>query len=183
MVWMSQKNEDGEGEERGRGRKVPSGFDKILKRPRRGINHSSNDAKQEEAEAKDVDGKKASSADDDEKVDKEEKKEEKKEESDGEQEESDKKKKKKDEGEEQGWGQKIYGFFMEPDNGGPNYENWAKVAFVGALVGYYGFMAKGPSEEITYNSFVTDYLQPNNVEMITLSEEKNNASYKYRAMV
>ena len=169
-IWMS--NEDGEDEQKGRGRKVPSGFDKILKRTRRGISHQSKDAKEDES--------KSEEASEEKKAKEEERKEE--EESDGEQEEK-KKKKKKDKDEEQSWGQKVYGFFMEPDGGGPNWENWLKVAVMGGLVGYYGFMAKSPSEEITYNSFVTDYLQPNNVEMITLSEEKNNASYKYRAIV
>ena len=53
----------------------------------------------------------------------------------------------------------------------------------GTLVGYYGFLAKAPSEEITYNSFVQDYLQRNEVEMIILAEEKDNASYKYRAII
>lgn len=72
---------------------------------------------------------------------------------------------------------------MDPESGGPNYENWFGVAVAATLIGYYGFFASAPSEEITYNAFVQEYLQNNDVEMITLSEEKNNASYKYRAII
>ena len=72
---------------------------------------------------------------------------------------------------------------MEPNGGGPNYENWLKVILLGGLVGYYAMFTQSPSTEITYMDFVHSYLSQNKVEMITLCEEKNNASYKYRAVV
>ena len=72
---------------------------------------------------------------------------------------------------------------MEPDGGGPNYENWLKLFLATTCLVYYGLFAQPPSMEITYNAFIQDYLQKNEVEMITLSEEKNNVSYKYRAIV
>ena len=54
---------------------------------------------------------------------------------------------------------------------------------LGGLVGYYTMFSKKPSQELTYMDFVQSYLAQNKVEMITLCEEKNNASYKYRAVI
>ena len=75
-------SEGGDDEGKGRGRKVPTGFDKILKRTRRGISHESKDAKEEKA-SKSEDGaeEKKASSDEDQKAKEEETKEE---ESDGE---------------------------------------------------------------------------------------------------
>ena len=77
----------------------------------------------------------------------------------------------------------MYNFFIEPNGGGPNYENWLKLAVLGGLAGYYAFYMQSPSQEITYMDFVHSYLSQNKVEMITLCEDKNNASYKYRAVI
>ena len=169
---MSSGNDDEKNE--GRGRKVPQGFEKILKRTRKGITH---DKKPDEE-------KTAAPETEDEalKKEEEEKKEEEAEQSDREEDEKDKKKK-EDTEENQGWRQKVYGFFMEPNGGGPNYENWLKVVVLGGLFGYYALMMKPASQEITYMDFVQNYLSQNKVEMITLCEDKNNASYKYRAIV
>ena len=72
---------------------------------------------------------------------------------------------------------------MEPNGGGPNYENWFKVFVLGGLAGYYALYAQSPSQEITYMDFVHQYLTQNKVQMITLCEDQSNASYKYRAIV
>ena len=72
---------------------------------------------------------------------------------------------------------------MEPNGGGPNYENWLKVVVLGGLAGYYAFFMQSPSQEITYMDFVHNYLSQNKVQMITLCEDRNNASYKYRAVI
>jgi len=72
---------------------------------------------------------------------------------------------------------------MEPNGGGPNYENWFKLFVLGGIGSYYAFFTQAPSQEITYMDFVHSYLSQNKVEMITLCEDKNNASYKYRAVI
>lgn len=154
---------------------MPTGFEKILKRTRKGITHESKEkpqASKDEADNKDDDDKKA----------KEKEADDREAESDAEQ-EDDKKKDKKEKKEEGGWGQKLYGYFMEPNGGGPNYENWFKLVVLGGLIGYYTMFSKKPSQELTYMDFVQNYLAQNKVEMITLCEEKNNASYKYRAVI
>ena len=43
---------------------------------------------------------------------------------------------------------------MEPNGGGPNYENWFKILVAGGMIGYYAFMSQSPSQEITYMDFV-----------------------------
>lgn len=153
---------------------MPSGFEKILKRTRRGVTHDKKEGAEEKA-AKDGD------------EDNKPKEEKKAEESDGEQETDEKEKEnkeKKEEGEgDKDWKQKIYNFFMEPNGGGPNYENWLKLVVLGGLTGYYAFFMQSPSQEVTYMDFVHNYLSQNKVEMITLCENKNNLSYKYRAII
>ena len=154
---------------------MPSGFEKILKRTRRGVTHDKKEGAEEKA-AKDGD------------EDNKPKEEKKAEESDGEQETDEKEKENKEkkeegEGDKQDWKQKIYNFFMEPNGGGPNYENWLKLVVLGGLTGYYAFFMQSPSQEVTYMDFVHNYLSQNKVEMITLCEDKNNASYKYRAII
>jgi len=165
-------------EEKGRGRKVPSGFEKILKRTRKGITHDDKESSADEEK------KTSDDSGDSKKKDEESKKEEEAEESDAEEEETKKDKKKKgDSDDQQGWKEKIYGFFRDPNGGGPNYENLLKLVIMGGAIGYYAKFAKAPSQEITYQDFTQNYLSQNKVEMITLCEEKNNASYKYRAVV
>ena len=71
------KNDDSE---KGRGRKVPSGFEKILKRTRRGITHDKEKEAKESADAKDDEKKAAEeeSKEEDHDQDKEESKKKKK---------------------------------------------------------------------------------------------------------
>ena len=46
---------------------------------------------------------------------------------------------------------------MDP-NGGPNYDNLLKVLLVTGIAGYYAYIQSKSSEEITYQSFVQEYL-------------------------
>lgn len=46
---------------------------------------------------------------------------------------------------------------MDP-NGGPNYDNLLKVLLVTGIAGYYAWIQSKSSEEITYQSFVQEYL-------------------------
>lgn len=59
-LWMSKEGGPGkdDGDSKGRGRKVPSGFEKILKRTRRGINHEDGKEEKKEASSSDKDAKK-----------------------------------------------------------------------------------------------------------------------------
>ncbi len=150
-VWQSSENEDPEGDKKGRGRKVPSGFEKILKRTRKGITHESKEKDEkaagqqdEEDSASKKDEKKAKEDSDDEKDEEEEK--------------SKDKKKDKEGSSSEGFGQKVKGFFFEPNGGGPNYENWLKLAILGGITSYYTIFSKSPSQEVTYMDFVNNYL-------------------------
>lgn len=72
---------------------------------------------------------------------------------------------------------------MSPNGGGPEWENIGLAALIlGTFVYYFGFQ-EPPSEEVTYMDFVQNYLAVNNVEMITICEEKNNSMFKFRAVV
>ena len=72
---------------------------------------------------------------------------------------------------------------MVPGGGGPRWENFLMVALLGGLFTYYASFSQSPSEEITYMDFVHNYLTKNQVEMITLAEDKTNATFKYRANI
>lgn len=45
---------------------------------------------------------------------------------------------------------------------------------MGGLAGYFIYISQSTSQEITYMDFVHKYLSNNDVEMITLSEDKSN---------
>ena len=171
-IWRSAGGDNND-EEKGSGRKVPRGFEKILKRTRKGINHE-----------RDAEEKKAA-ADDSEDSKKEEDKKDADADSDDEKEDEKDKDKKKDnkEEEQESWKNRIYNYFMEPNGGGPNYENWLKLVVLGGVAGYYLMFMQQPSQEVTYMDFINNYLTKNSVEMITLCEDKNNAAYKYRAII
>jgi hypothetical protein len=42
---------------------------------------------------------------------------------------------------------------------------------------------KASSQEITYQEFIRDYLAPNKIEMITISEHDNSETFKFRAQI
>jgi hypothetical protein len=72
---------------------------------------------------------------------------------------------------------------MQP-GGGPNRNNF--LLFLLAMGGFTAFAFWGgqpTSTEINYMDFITQYLQQNKVTMITLTEEKGNSNFKYRAII
>ena len=54
---------------------------------------------------------------------------------------------------------------------------------IGALAGYYVFKSRSPSKEITYQEFVNNYLAKDDIEIITLCEDKANNTFKYIAKI
>ena len=57
----------------------------------------------------------------------------------------------------QGWGEKIKGFFFEPNGGPPKPEGWVgALATAGVL--YYIVNHKKPMKEIIYMDFLNNYL-------------------------
>ena len=115
-------------------RKVPSGFEKILKRTKRAIQHN----KKDEPSSKNKDDKE--------------------EETDHNDKEDEPKKKKK--ATETSSSSSIQSFFMDP-NGGPNYDNLLKLFLISGIAGYYAWIQSRSSEEITYQSFVQEFLAQN----------------------
>jgi len=79
--------------------------------------------------------------------------------------------------------QKISNFFMNPNGGGPKWENWLMVSLLMGTAAYYLFNTKPTSKEITYIDFVQNYLAKNAIEMIVLTEDKSGSSFKYRANI
>jgi AFG3 family protein len=72
---------------------------------------------------------------------------------------------------------------MQP-GGGPNRNNL--LLFLLAMGGFSAYALWGgqpTSTEINYMDFITQYLQQNKVTMITLTEEKGNSNFKYRAVI
>ena len=112
---------------------MPRGFEKILKRTRRGINHEKDDEKKAAADDKDEDSKK------------DEDKKEAEADSDNEEEEKDKKKDKKTEEDDDSWKNRIFNFFNEPNGGGPNYDKLLGMLFLGGVAGYYYMFTQNPS--------------------------------------
>lgn len=72
-------------------------------------------------------------------------------------------------------------FYFQP-NGSPNFENWIVVLLLSGLV-YYYLSNRATSTEITYMDFVNQYLSKNVVKMITITEDKSNDMFKYKAIV
>lgn len=71
--------------------------------------------------------------------------------------------------------------FFEPNGGGPKWENWLMLGLIGATGTYYLSTMKPSSKEITYQDMVQNYLQKNDITMITLCEDKTGSTFKYRA--
>jgi len=75
----------------------------------------------------------------------------------------------------------LKSFYFQP-NGSPNFENWIVVLLLSGLV-YYYLSNRATSTEITYMDFVNQYLSKNVVKMITITEDKSNDMFKYKAIV
>ena len=121
-ILQSEENKDEKGSG---GRRIPPGFEKILKRTKRGMNIP--EKKEKEASA----GEKKE----------ESKKDEEEEAGLSEQEEEPKQKKAKP-----NTGSKsnnsFRDFLIDPQNGGPNWENFLKLALIGGIVGYYAWISQ-----------------------------------------
>lgn len=119
--------------------KVPSGFEKLLKRSKRGASKTEGSEKQK-GEEKDKEEK-----DKDEEA-------ESKEEGD-----NDGKEKKSSNTHEDA--KKLYsGLMFDPNSGGPRWDNWLMMALIGATGAYYISQSKPRSREITYQEMVQNYL-------------------------
>ena len=109
FIWRSDKN-DKEGD--GSGRKIPSGFEKLLRRTKRPIKHENKEEgsqadKKEDKEAKKEEDEKAAQQSEDE-------------------EETTKKSEKKSAGSSEG----VRSYFFEPNGGGPIWENFLMLALL-----------------------------------------------------
>ena len=172
MIWRSEKKDEESGDD-GKGRKIPSGFEKLLRRTKRSITHDDQEEKvgakkgeeKEASKKKDDDDKESDEMDDD--IDSGSKK------------TTDTKKTPN----KASTSSQVSQYFFEPNGGGPIWENILMAALMfGTLVYTIGFGDR-PSEEITYMDFVQNYLSKNQVEMITIGEEKNNSMFKFRARI
>ena len=122
-ILQSEENKD----EKSSGRRIPPGFEKILKRTKRGMNFPEN---KEEKEASTSDKK-------------EEDKKGKEEEAElSEQEEEPKQKKAKQNNSSNSSNNTYRDFLIDPQNGGPNWENFLKLALIGGIVGYYAWISQ-----------------------------------------
>ena len=71
---------------------------------------------------------------------------------------------------------------MDPNSGGPRWENIIITAALAGAFGYY-MTSNSPSQEVTYMDFVNQYLSKNAVKMITISEDKTSDMFKYKAEI
>lgn len=53
------------------------------------------------------------------------------------------------------------------------------VALFGGIISFF-ITSKKPSQEITYNEFVNNYLSKNLVKMVTIMEDKGGEGFKYK---
>ena len=122
-ILRSEENKDEKGGSGGR--KLPPGFEKILKRTKRGMSFP--EKKEKEASA----GEKKE----------EQKKVEEEEAGLSEQEEEPKQKKAKPNNSSKS-SNSYRDFLIDPQNGGPNWENFLKLALIGGIVGYYAWISQ-----------------------------------------
>jgi len=57
------------------------------------------------------------------------------------------------------------------------------LSFIGAAGLYYGYSFKTSSREISYVEFIQNYLEKNDVKLVTLCEDKTGSTFKFRAIV
>ena len=136
IIWRSEKKDE-EGE--GKGRKIPAGFEKLLRRVNKPIKH-----KDEEKSASTKEDKEA-------KKDKDEKE---AEESEDEADHTQSKKTEESKKKPSGSNESLRSYFMEPNGGGPIWENILLAALLTGTFLYSVSFAKPASEEITYMDFV-----------------------------
>lgn len=74
-------------------------------------------------------------------------------------------------------------FFMDPKGNKPKWENIGLVGFLAGAFGFYMFTRGEPSQEITFNELIYDFIPQNQVTMITIAEDKAGEVFKYRAQI
>ena len=158
---------------------MPKGFEKFLKKAREGRKVSTNEDESKK-EAQKESGKKPEEG---EKKDGKSAKNEEDEDLTEEEMEAEEAKKSKNDERTGNAKKKINEFFFQPNGKGPRWENFGLVAFLTGAFGYYMFLRRASSEEITYMDFVNSYLATRQCTMITISEDKNSDMFKFRAQV
>ena len=131
----SEEKKDPEGNnEGGSGRKVPSGFEKLLKRSKRSTNAATprDSVSEEDSAQEDKSGKADKKADK-----KEESAAQQDTEKDEEEEKSSENKQKKEKSSGSSWKEQVNNAFFDPNSGGPKWENWLMAAIMGATGVYY----------------------------------------------
>jgi len=83
---------------------------------------------------------------------------------------------------EQGWKEKVRGFFFEPNGGPPKPEGWVGVAVAAGTL-YYIVNHKQPLKEIIYMDFLNNYLMQNRVKEIKITKDRNSEVFNHRAEI
>lgn len=87
-----------------------------------------------------------------------------------------------DDKDQSGWGEKIKGFFFEPNGGPPKPEGWVgALAAAGTL--YYIVNHKQPMKEIIYMDFLNNYLTQNRVKSIGITKDNRSEIFNHRAEI
>jgi hypothetical protein len=141
-----EKKDPENGSEEGAGRKVPSGFEKLLKRSKRSTNSATPSSKSDKSEPESEGAKKEAA--------KKEESQEKEDEGAAEEDTKSGDNEQKNSKSKEGWREQANNFFFEPNSGGPRWENWLMVAIMGATGVYYVSTVQTPSKEITYQELV-----------------------------
>lgn len=152
----------------------PSGFEKFLKKTRKGITH---EKKEQEEETKSNSHEKDKPAKDDKKAAANDSKDEQEELS--EEEETDKDKKQKETQKKNS----LNDFFFDPKGNKPKWENIGLAGFLCLALGFYQMTRGEPSTEITFNELIHTYIPQNQVKLITISEDKGGEVFKYKAQI
>ena len=149
-------------ESQGGGRKVPSGFEKLLKRSKKGSQPTNEQPDKDKKQAR------AEQQTDDE--------------GDQESTSSEKSSKSSSDKKQSGW-QNGFGMLGGmPGDGGPRPELfWLGMFSCGML--YAWLNMSEPSKEISYQQLVQEHLEQNAITMITLCEDKSGENFKYRANI
>ena len=92
-------------------------------------------------------------------------------------------KKDKSDSNESDWKKNLKSQFFEPNGGGPKWESWFLLSCIGATGAYYLKSISGQSQEIQYQELVQNYLQNNEIKVICLQEDKTGSTFKYRAVI
>lgn len=156
------RSDNKEPEEQGGGRKVPQGFEKLLKRSKGSTNTTPKQEAKEEKEEKEKE----------EEVEQEEAAEQEKE-----------KKTKEESSSSSGASDALKNAFFQPNGGGPKWESWLMLSLIGATGAYYFATLQPSSKEITYQELITSYLQTNDIKLVNLCEDKTGTTFKFRAEI